>query len=371
MRFLHLSDLHLGKRIFELSMLEEQRHLLDQVAAMAGRIDALLLAGDIYDRPVPPAEAVALFDGFLSRMSQAGCPVLMIAGNHDSAERVAFGAELMAKGGVYVAPVYDGQARCVTLSDAQGEVDVWLLPFVKPAHVRAALGDEGIEGYTNALSAAVAAMPLRAGVRSVLLAHQFVTGAARSESEEISVGGLDNVDAEVFSPFCYTALGHLHTAQSLLGGRVRYSGSPLCYAFSECAQKKGGLLVDLAGDGSVNAEPVAFAPLHAMRSLRGSFETLMLGEGSEDYLRLVLTDEDDVPEAGARLRATYPNWLQIVYDNARTRAAAADFSPEALSRREPFALFEELFEKQNGAPMDAQQAALLRGVMEKIWEGEA
>ena len=152
---------------------------------------------------------------------------------------------------------------------------------------------------------------------------------------------------------------------------MRYSGSPLCYAFSECAQKKGGLLVDLAGDGSVNAEPVAFEPLHAMRSLRGSFEALALGEGSEDYLRLILTEEDDVPDAAARLRAVYPNLLQIVYDNARTRAAAADFTSEALSRREPFALFEELFEKQNGAPMDAQQAALLRGVMERIWEDEA
>ena len=368
MTFLHLSDLHLGKRVFEQSMLEEQRAALLQIADWARDADATIIAGDVYDRQVPPAEAVALFDEFLTRMSAQGSPVLLIAGNHDSAERIAFGARLMDGSGVYVSPVYDGSPRCVTLRDAHGEVDVWLMPFIKPAHVRAALGLPELEGYTEAMRAAIAGMALRPGVRSVLVAHQFVTGAARSESEEISVGGLDNVDAEVFSPFCYAALGHLHAPQSLAGGCVRYCGSPLCYAFSECSQVRGALRVTLDAQGGVQAELLPIAPLHPMRRLRGTFETLISGKPSEDYLQITLTDEEDVPDAAARLRAVYPNLLQVLCDNARTRAAAADFSREALARRAPLALFEELYEKQNGAPMSDAQRQCARSLLEEIFE---
>ena len=368
MTFLHLSDLHLGKRVFEQSMLEEQRAALLQIADWARDADATIIAVDVYDRQVPPAEAVALFDEFLTRMSAQGSPVLLIAGNHDSAERIAFGARLMDGSGVYVSPVYDGGPRCVTLRDAHGEVDVWLMPFIKPAHVRAALGLPELEGYTEAMRAAIAGMALRPGVRSVLVAHQFVTGAARSESEEISVGGLDNVDAEVFSPFCYAALGHLHAPQSLAGGCVRYCGSPLCYAFSECGQVRGALRVTLDAQGGVQAELLPIAPLHPMRRLRGTFETLISGKPSEDYLQITLTDEEDVPDAAARLRAVYPNLLQVLCDNARTRAAAADFSREALARRAPLALFEELYEKQNGAPMSDAQRQCARSLLEEIFE---
>lgn len=368
MTFLHISDLHLGKRVLEQSMLAEQRRALLQIADWARDADATIIAGDVYDRQVPPAEAVALFDEFLTRMSAQGSPVLLIAGNHDSAERIAFGARLMDRSGVYVAPVYDGHARCMTLRDAHGEVDVWLMPFIKPAHVRAALDRPDLEGYTAAMAAAIGEMALRPGVRSVLAAHQFVTGAARSESEEISVGGLDNVDAEVFSPFCYAALGHLHAPQSLAGGRVRYSGSPLCYAFSECGQARGALRVTLDAQGEARAELLPIAPLHPMRHLRGTFASLMSGEASEDYLQITLTDEDDVPDAAARLRRVYPNLLQVLIDNARTRAAAADFSREALARRAPLALFEELFEKQNGAPMSDAQRQCAANLLETIFE---
>ena len=367
MTFLHISDLHLGKRVLEQPMLAEQRHALFQIADWARDADATIIAGDVYDRQVPPAEAVALFDEFLTRMSAQGSPVLLIAGNHDSAERIAFGARLMDRSGVYVAPVYDGQARCVTLHDAHGEVDVWLMPFIKPAHVRAALDQPDLEGYTAAMAAAIGEMALRPGVRSVLAAHQFVTGAARSEPEEIS-GGLDNVDAEVFAPFGYVALGHLHTPQSLAGGRVRYCGSPLCYAFSECGQTRGALRVTLDAQGGVQAELLPIAPLHPMRRLRGTFASLMAGEPGEDYLQITLTDEDDVPDATARLRRVYPNLLQVLLDNARTRAAAADFSREALARRAPLVLFEELFEKQNGAPMSEAQRQCAAGLLETIFE---
>ncbi|MDO5378620.1 MAG: exonuclease SbcCD subunit D [Clostridia bacterium] len=371
MKLLHLSDLHLGKRVFELSMLEEQRHMLAQALELARQADATLIAGDIYDRQVPPAEAVALFDSFLTRMSEQGSPVLFIAGNHDSAERMAFGSRLMNASGVYAAPVYDGRARRVELNDEYGPVHVYLLPFVKPVHVRVALGDERIEGYTAALEAAIRAMEVDPEARNVLVAHQFVTGGERSESEEIMVGGLDNVDAQVFAPFDYVALGHLHAAQSLCGGRVRYSGAPLPYAFSEAGREKGALMVTLGPKGEWDVRPCPFTPLRRMRRLRGTFDELARGEASEDYIQITLTDEDDIPDAAARLTAVYPNLLQLLYDNARTRAAAADFSRAALMRREPLELFAELYEKQNGAPMDESRRAYLSGVIERIWEGEA
>ena len=372
MRILHLSDLHLGKRIYEASMLEEQRVILRQALDMAREADLTVVAGDIYDRPVPPAEAVSLLDGFLAAMHAQGSPVAIISGNHDSAERVAFGGALFEQSGVYVSPAYDGHARRLAFSDAYGPVHVYLLPFVKPAHVRAALGDDAIEGYTAALRAAIAAMDVDPHVRSVLVAHQFVTGGARSESEEVSVGGLDNVDADVFAPFCYVALGHLHAAQSLCGGRVRYSGAPLSYAFSECGDTKGALLVELDGDGSVTARQLPFTPLHAMRRVRGTFAGLMdPALASEDYVQITLTDEDDLPDAARQLQQVYPNLLQLVYDNARTRAARADFTRETAAARSPMALFEELFALQNGVEMTKPQRELLSGMMERIWEDEA
>lgn len=371
MRLLHLSDLHLGKRVFETSLLEEQQAMLDQALVMARQADATIIAGDIYDRPVPPAEAVALFDAFLTRMSAQGSPVLMISGNHDSAERIAFGSRLMGASGVHVSPVFDGDVRCVTLSDLYGAVHIHLLPFIKPAHVRAALGREDIEGYTTAMAAAIERMNIDPADRHVLVAHQFVTGASRSESEEVSVGGLDSVDADVFSPFDYVALGHLHTAQSLCGGRVRYCGSPLCYAFSEAGRPKCALLVELGKKGDLAVTPLFFTPVHAMRRLRGRFDDLIgAREGTQDYVQVILTDEQDVPDAASRLTAVYPNLMQVLYDNARTRAGQAEFEAGASLERSPLELFEELYSAQNGMPMTDAQRTLLKGMMETIWEDE-
>lgn len=372
MNILHLSDLHLGKRIYECSMIEEQRHVLWQVLALAREADVTLIAGDLYDRPVPPAEAVALFDEFLTRMSAQGSTVVMIAGNHDSAERIAFGSRLMDGRGIYVSPVYDGAPRRVTLEDAHGPVHIYLLPFVKPAHVRAALGREDIEGYTQAVRAAIEAMNVDSRERNVLLAHQFVTGAGRSESEEVSVGGLDNVDADVFAPFDYVALGHLHAAQSLEGGRVRYSGAPLAYAFSEAGQEKGALMVRLGPKGDCDAQMHPLTPLHPLTRVRGNFAVLASPDAPvcEDYVQVTLTDEDDIAEAAGRLREVYPNLLEIRYDNVRTRAQQADFEQGAAMQDAPLARFEELFALQNGQEMSREQREYLSGLMERIWEDE-
>lgn len=368
MKLLHVSDLHLGKRVYEMSMLEDQRAILEQILVFARRADVTLISGDIYDRPVPPAEAVRLLDEFLMRMHAQGSPVALISGNHDSAERIAFGGGLMETSGVYVSAVYDGSVRRIEFSDEFGAMHLHLLPFVKPAHVRAALGeDTKIESYTDAVAAAIAHMPIDPSARNVLLCHQFVTGAEESGSEELRVGGLDDVSAQVFSPFDYVALGHIHKMQRLHGGHVSYCGAPLCYDFSERGAQKSALLVELREKGDMRIEPLPFSPLRRMITLRGSYADVSdPARACEDYVEIVLTDEDDVPEAMGRLREIYPNLLHLCYDNARTRTG--DMSVVAgKAQRTPQEWMALLFEEQNGRKMEDAQRALLDELVDEIW----
>ena len=227
MRFLHLSDLHLGKRVCEFSMLDDQRYILEQILSLLDSrpVDAVLLAGDLYDKPVPPAEAVRLLDWFLTELSRRELPVFAISGNHDSADRVAFGSALLAESRVYVSPVFSGPPEPITLTDAHGPVDLYLLPFLKPAMVRHVWPDVPIESYNDALACVLDHCSPDPARRSVLVAHQFVTGADRSDSEETWVGGLDNVSAEVFKDFDYVALGHIHSPQNVGSEHIRYCGT--------------------------------------------------------------------------------------------------------------------------------------------------
>ena len=228
MKLLHLSDLHLGKRVKDFSMLEDQQYILAEILRIAGEEapDAVLIAGDVYDKSVPPAEAVELFDDFLVRLSRLNTQVFVISGNHDSPERVAFGGRLMDSSGIHLSPVYSGQVQPLSLTDPFGTVDFYMLPFLKPAHVRRFFPDSEISSYTDALRTAIGQMPVDPSRRNVLITHQFVTGAQRSDSEDISVGGTDNVDASVFDAFDYVALGHIHGPQHVGRETVRYCGTP-------------------------------------------------------------------------------------------------------------------------------------------------
>ncbi len=374
MKFAHLSDLHLGKRLCEQSLLEDQREILRRILAILDeeRPDGVLIAGDVYDKPVPPAEAVQLFDEFLVQLAQRGAPVFVISGNHDSAERIAFGGRLMSARGVYMAPVYDGRVEPVTLTDAFGPVDIYLLPFIKPAGVRRFFPDREILTYTDAVSAAVEAMAPDPARRSVLVTHQFVTGAARCESEDLSVGGSDNVDASVFDAFDYVALGHLHGPQAAGRPTLRYCGSPLKYSFSEVSQTKSVTLVELAEKGRVEVRTRPLTPLRELVELRGRYEELTLRSFyqatsyPEDYLHITLTDEEDIPDAVGKLRVIYRNLLKLDYDNARTRAGQWDAQLPDAKRKSPLELFAELYEKQNGQPMSEEQNNFLRELIEKI-----
>ena len=377
MKLIHLSDLHIGKRVNEVSMIEEQEYILNQIleAIDAEQPGAVLIAGDVYDKSVPSAEAVTLFDDFLCRLAEKEQQVFIISGNHDSAERLAFGGRLMEEKGIHLSPVYDGNITPITLTDDHGDIHFWLLPFLKPAHVKRFYPDEGIESYTDACRVAVEKMGIDPAQRNVILVHQFVTGSSTCDSEEISVGGTDNVDAEVFADFDYVALGHIHGPQNIGSERIRYCGTPLKYSFSEAKHQKSITVVELGKKGSFQLRTIPLTPLHDLREICGSYDEVTVksfyeNTAVEDYLHITLTDEEDVPEAMARLRVIYPNLMKLTYDNARTRSNAVIDGAVDVQKKSPLQLFGELYEQQNNQPMSEMQSDFMRELIESIWEGE-
>ena len=377
MRFLHLSDLHLGKRVNEFSMLEDQAYILKEILNIIDeqKVEAVLIAGDVYDKVIPSAEAVRLLDDFLTRIAARELPVFLISGNHDSAERVAFGSRLMSSRQIYLSPVFESDVEPVTISDRYGEINIYMLPFVKPSLVKRVYPEEEIITYQDAVSAAVQHMQIDTDKRNILLAHQFVTGAARCDSEELSVGGLDDVDASIFDGFDYVALGHLHGPQKIGKETVRYSGTPLKYSFSEANQKKAAVIVDVEEKGKINIQQIPLAPKHDMREIRGTYMEVTALDfykdmKTDDYLHITLTDEEDIPDAIGKLRTIYPNIMKLSYDNLRTRAAVTVRGTAEVEEKSPMELLKEFYELQNNQPMTDEQEEIARGMMEEIWEDE-
>ena len=378
MKFLHISDLHLGKRLNEFSLLEDQRYILEKILEIAEneRPDAVLIAGDIYDKSVPSAEAVELFDEFIVKLADLKLESFIISGNHDSPERLAFGGRLIDLSGIHLSPVYSGSVVPITLSDEYGDVNVYMLPFIKPVNVRRFFRDAEIASYTDAVSVAIKAMNVDPEKRNVLIAHQFVTGATRSDSEDVSVGGLDNVDASVFCDFDYVALGHIHKPQNIGACKIRYSGTPLKYSFSEANHEKSVTVAELAEKGNLAVRTIPLFPLHELRELKGSYAELTLKSFYEDtsyrtdYVHITLTDEEDVPDAIGKLRVIYRNLMRLDYDNLRTRAAGVAAEIDDIETLSPLELFAAFYEKQNGAPMSEIQTAFVEKLIESVWEDE-
>lgn len=375
MRFIHLSDLHLGKRVNEFSMLEDQRYILKQILEIIDdkQPDALLIAGDIYDRSVPSEEAVKLWDDFLTQLAAKKLQVFAISGNHDSAVRFSAHSTLVEQTGIHLAPVYDGQSVSYEFEDEYGIVHIYMLPFIKPAVVRAIFPEEEIEDYTDACRIAIKQMQVDTDERNIIVAHQFVVGASRCESEELSVGGMDEVSAEVFDGFDYAALGHLHGPQQISRETLRYCGTPLKYSFSEKNHKKSVTVVDMGAKGEMQIDTVPLKPLHDMRELRGTYEELTAlknyqGTAVDDYIHIVLTDEEDVYDAMARLRVIYPNLMKLSYDNKRTRADGQLEEIIDLEHRSPYELFGEFYETQNGSELSQEQGEFVKKLMTDIWE---
>ena len=376
---MHLADLHLGKRVNGFSMMEDQEYILNRILEIMEeeQPDGLLIAGDVYDKTIPPAEAVRLMDDFLTAVAAKHVPVFLISGNHDSAERVAFGHQLMQGSGIWISPVYDGTIRHHTLEDRWGEVNIYLIPFLRPSVVRSFFPDVEIEDYTDALRTIIEDLRVDTSRRNVVLAHQFVTAAGAlpetCDSEQLSVGGLDRVDGSVFSPFDYTALGHLHGPQRVGSETIRYAGSPLKYSFSELHQKKSVTVAELRAKGETEIRQIPLQPRREMIELRGTFEEILeearkKGEPQTDYYHMILTDETDVVDALSRLREYYPNIMLLDYDNRRTRSQKEVEQLDRVEERTPGELFAALYEQQNGQEMDSDRKEYLDGLIREIWE---
>lgn len=376
---MHLADLHLGKRVNGFSMMEDQEYILNRILEIMEeeQPDGLLIAGDVYDKTIPPAEAVRLMDDFLTAVAAKRVPVFLISGNHDSAERVAFGHQLMQGSGIWISPVYDGIIRHHTLEDRWGEVNIYLIPFLRPSVVRSFFPGVEIEDYTDALRTIIEDLQIDTSRRNVVLAHQFVTAAGAlpetCDSEQLSVGGLDRVDGSVFSPFDYTALGHLHGPQRVGSETIRYAGSPLKYSFSELHQKKSVTVAELREKGETEIRQIPLQPRREMIELRGTFEEILAearkkGEPQTDYYHMILTDETDVVDALSRLREYYPNIMLLDYDNRRTRSQKEVEQLDRVEERTPGELFAALYEQQNGQEMDSDRKEYLDGLIREIWE---
>lgn len=376
---MHLADFHLGKRVNGFSMMEDQEYILNRILEIMEeeQPDGLLIAGDVYDKTIPPAEAVRLMDDFLTAVAAKHVPVFLISGNHDSAERVAFGHQLMQGSGIWISPVYDGTIRHHTLKDRWGEVNIYLIPFLRPSVVRSFFPDVEIEDYTDALRTIIEDLQVDTSRRNVVLAHQFVTAAGAlpetCDSEQLSVGGLDRVDGSVFSPFDYTALGHLHGPQRVGSETIRYAGSPLKYSFSELHQKKSVTVAELRAKGETEIRQIPLQPRREVIELRGTFEEILekarkKGEPQTDYYHMILTDETDVVDALSRLREYYPNIMLLDYDNRRTRSQKEVEQLDRVEERTPGELFAALYEQQNGQEMDSDRKEYLDGLIREIWE---
>ena len=379
MKLIHLSDLHLGKRVNEFSMIEDQKYILNQILGIIDeeQPDGILLAGDLYDRPVPSAEAVQLLDSFLTRLAKRKIPVYAISGNHDSAERIAFGSHIMSSSGICMSPVYDGKTAKYCLMDNYGEVWIHLLPFIRPAVVRHVFaGEEGAEEirtYQEAVQAAVEHMDLDTEKRNVLVAHQFVVGAMSCDSEEITVGGIDQIEGAVFRDFDYVALGHIHSPQNVENDRIRYCGTPLKYSFSEAGQQKSVTVVELGEKGTLEVREIQLKPLRDMRKLKGTYMAITSlsnyqDTNTEDYVQITLTDEEDIVDGMQKLRTIYPNLMRLEYDNCRTRENQKVTGTETVEKKSELEYFEEFFELQNNQPMNEEQRKFSEELIRKLGE---
>ncbi len=370
MKFIHLSDLHIGKSVSSKSMLDEQRNILfNQIIPAINETapDGIIIAGDVFDRANPAAEAIALFDDFLVELANLPkkAEIFIISGNHDGAERIAYGSRIMDRSGIHLSPVYDGKVKPYTMRDENGELDVYMLPFIKKATVKYYFPDVEINRENDSVAQAVKAMEADPERRNVLVAHQFVDGASVSGSEEGNVGGLDAVSTDIFDDFDYVALGHIHGPQDLAKG-IRYCGSPLKYSFSEVNHEKSISVVEIGAKGQVKVTEIPLKPMNDWYDLRGKFEEIISPayraahpEYEYGYLRITLTDENDVIDGYKSLQAVFHNMMELHYDNSRTQALGIVDGGDAANKTDE-ELICELFELQNGRKLNDEEIEYIR-----------
>lgn len=372
MKFLHLADLHLGKRLNDFSFLEDQVRLLCQVEEIARseRADAVLIAGDVYQKASPQSEAMAAFDQFITRLKEMGLAVFVISGNHDSAQRISYFSSLLKNSGVYVSEAFDGHLQQVTLQDEHGKLVVSLLPFLKPIQLRRFYPDEKIETYQDAVQAVLRHSPVDTAKRNVLVCHQFITGAEISDSEEKTVGGLDNIDAAVFADFDYVALGHIHKPQQCARETLRYAGSLMKYSFSEVNQKKTVAVVEMGEKGETQVHTVPLNAPHDMRLVEGLMDDVLAMPYSEDYVWVTLRDELPPPDARVTVSTVFPNMMKFSVVNSKTKTDIDVLAREAMENKSPEELFSDFYRLQNNdCPPGPRHMEILRSLRKEL-EGE-
>lgn len=381
MRFIHTSDLHIGKNVNGFSMLEEQAAALKQITdyVKERQADAVLLSGDLYDRAVPPAAAVAMFDSFLTGLSDLGVTILAIAGNHDCGERIGFASRILEKRGLYMEGKLADPVRFVDIPDEWGTVRVHLVPFAKPAEVKSFYQYPDImKTFEESLEEIMRHVIHSPGGRDILMAHQFVVNhgelPALSDSEtRVTVGGTDQVEAALFAPFCYTALGHIHGCQQIGNKPVYYSGSPVKYSFSECFHQKAVLFGEVGENGKVTLERLPLKPIHDMRKIRGRLADLILPEvvneaDPEDYILAVLTDDTELLDPIGTLRSVYPNIMQLKWEKRASEQEGPLIRDDVMKEKGPYGLFADFFELVMGKTMTKEQEAVMRETAERAKE---
>ena len=375
---MHLADLHLGKSILEQSLIEDQKYILDKILNIVRdkKIDAVLVVGDVYDKAIPSVEAVKLFSEFLSKLYKLSVKVFVISGNHDSKDRLSFGNELFIDNGVYIEGIFDGELKSYELEDEYGKVNIYMLPFVKPADVRKYYPNNVIESYHDAVKCIIDNTKIDDKERNIIMVHQFVTASGvdiiRSESESISLGGIDNVDVSLFDEFDYVAMGHVHGPQRLIRDVVRYAGSPLKYSFSEVNHRKSVPIIELKEKGNIDIELVSLAPLRDMRIIKGNLEELLSKDYSknintDDYISAVITDEDYVMDAIGKLRSVYKNILRLEYDNKRTSSYTnIDSNIQEVENISEIDLFSDFYKMQNNIEIDDDKKKIMLDIIEEL-----
>lgn len=379
MKFFHLSDLHIGKQLHFYSLKEEQTAVFDEIVHYAEQLkpEAIVIAGDVYDKSVPSAEAVAVFDGFVRKLAETEAEILVVSGNHDSPERLDFASSLLERQHLHIAGLPplkpEDHIRKVTLKDIHGNVHFWLLPFIKPGYVRNVFPDAEAFSYTEAVQMLVDREDINTEERNVLVTHQFYTAAGkepqRSPSESVFVGGTGNVEISALEPFTYAAMGHIHKKQSV-GKKAcfRYCGTPLKYSVGESKDEKTLTVVTLAEAGR---EPVIqelpLHPLHDVKQLRGTFQELLI-MGCEDYVSLTLTDERMPYQAREQLDRIYPRLLELKIENERTKRQLTELQ-ESEAAYSPLELFERFYEEIHGQKMPEEEQKIICGIISRAEEG--
>jgi len=377
LKLIHTSDLHLGISLYGYSLIEDQKYILDQIIQIAEdeKTDGIIIAGDVYDKSIPSVEAIKLFENFLKEAAERKINVFIISGNHDSAERLTFGSEFMKSSGIYFSDSFCGSAKSVQLKDSFGNVNLWLLPFIRPQNVRPYFSDREIPDYNTAVKTVIDSMGINSTERNILVTHQNVTNAIRCDSEELIFGGLDNINSDIFSDFDYVALGHIHSPQHIQKESVRYCGTPLKYSASEINQKKSVTVIELKEKSNLNIRTRELQPLHDMRQIKDSFDSIIKNASAdtkdhEDYINIVLTDETDIPDAMSRLRQVYPRTLQIEYDNYRTQHITDSIKMSSVKKMNPEEVFRAFYYDRTESELTEDQTEYLKTVIEEIWSNE-